>query len=389
MRRAERVAMFLGAGASKAFSAPITSEILPIIIKRARQNALFGPEENKRARTQRKMLMDLLGNLMPGIELIDQRHILITEVLSLIDYMLLSAFVPAPKIKAERLHKCRMLLERAILEVLTGILDRTDDNATPPELARLAQWMYEVGNVRGFSLISTNYDEIIESELYKHFIRKGQLLDNNGGLNEKRPFDRVNYSVNFGISWRDCPTGKIFNPPRDYRHSVLKLHGSVDWVKCDLCGWIVCNDDYFFQKRPYHLTSYEKANRHNTCDCGHWPLRPVMIAPSFVRDIRDTNILSVWKSAFEELRTSDRWFIIGYSLPNDDYAIRSLIIRALKSRKKVPQIVVYQWGNSPETKARYRAFFGSSCEYQTSGMQGFIKRVVDKDLGAKAVLKAR
>jgi hypothetical protein len=102
-----------------------------------------------------------------------------------------------------------------------------------------------------------------------------------------------------------------------------------------------------------------------------------MIAPSLVRDIRDINILSVWKSAFEELRTADRWYIIGYSLPIDDYAIRSMMIRALKSRKTPPEIDVYQWGNSPETEARYRAFFGTSCKYYTDGMQGFIARVVD------------
>jgi hypothetical protein len=377
MRSIERVAMFLGAGASKAFSAPITSEILPIIIDRARQSALFGNEEND----QRLMLLSLLRELMPGIEAIDQRYVLITEVLSLIDYMLLSAFVPAPMAKAEQLHTCRMLLERAILEVLTGIVDRTDDTATSPELRRLAKWMYEVGNSASFSLVSTNYDEIIESELYKCFIREGQALPNNGGMDKRRPFDHVNYKVNFGISWRDCPTGRIYNPPPGYKHSVLKLHGSVDWVKCDLCGWIVCNDEYFFQKQPYHVASYEKPSVHNTCNCGHWPLRPVVIAPSLVRDIRDINIRTVWKSAFEELRTSDRWFIIGYSLPIDDYAIRSMIIRALKSRRTPPKIEVYQWGNNPETKARYQAFFGTSCEYHPEGMQGFIARVVDADLG--------
>ena len=106
-----------------------------------------------------------------------------------------------------------------------------------------------------------------------------------------------------------------------------------------------------------------------------------MIAPSLVRDIRDINILNVWKNACEELRTARHWYIIGYSLPIDDYAIRAMLIRALKSRETPPTIHVYQQGDQPEIKDRYRAFLGlGNCHFHTTGMDGFIKEVVDKGL---------
>jgi hypothetical protein len=359
-----RIAMFLGAGASKAFKSPVTAQILPMILDRIRSKDLFGGEEK-----EQQALINFLNGLMPGIQSIDSQYVLVTEVLSLIDYLLLSAFVPAPMAKVEELHICRILLERAILDVLPG-LDRTDEQAVPPELKRLAQWMYAVGSTSSLTLVSTNYDEIIESELYKCFLHPGET---------DRPFDRVNEAVNFGISWRDAPTGKVFNPPQGYRHSVLKLHGSVDWVKCDLCGWIVCNDEYFFRNQPNPVL-FKEQNVHNTCACGHWPLSPVIVAPSLVRDIRDINILTVWKAALEELRVADRWFMIGYSLPIDDYAIRSMLIRALKSRKIAPKIEVYQWGDNLETESRYRAFFGADCAYHKNGMEGFIEEVVDRRL---------
>jgi hypothetical protein len=104
-----------------------------------------------------------------------------------------------------------------------------------------------------------------------------------------------------------------------------------------------------------------------------------MVAPSLVRDIRDINILNVWKSACEELRTADHWFMIGYSLPVEDYAIRSMLIRALKTRKSRPQIDVYLRHRNPETEARYGAFLGEFT-YHTTGMEGFIAEVVDKRL---------
>lgn len=371
MSDASRVVMFVGAGASREFGGPLTNEILPKIVRGIHRKTLFG--KGQKHEQERKTLQRLLEGLMPGIMAVDQRYVLITEVLSLVDYMLLSAFVPAPMTQAQELQEGRMLLERAILDVVTGkkIYDRTDDATIPSKLRDLASWMYGVGKTSSFALVSTNYDEIIENALYWCFIDK----------NAPKKFDGVNESINFGLSWRDLPTGRVFNPPPRYQHSVLKLHGSVDWVKCDLCGWIVCNDDYFFERQqPHHLAYLQKIGADYKCNCGHGPLRPVIIAPSLVRDIRDINILAVWKAAFEELRTADQWFMIGYSLPIDDYAIRAMLIRALQSRgtKDPPKVDVYQHGNSKETEARYRAFFGPQCTYHRKGMREFIARVVDQ-----------
>jgi len=354
--------MFLGAGASSHFGAPVTKQILPKLMKKLKDETLFARQAD------RDTLKNFLTELMPGIESINQENVLITEILSLIDYMLLSSFVPAPMTRAEHLNSCRMLLERAILDLLPGVHNRPDENQIQPDLKRLGRWMYEAGNSSGLSLISTNYDEMIERELYSCFMQDGD-----------RPFDKVNTAVNFGMSWRDGERDMVFHPPANSRHSVLKLHGSVDWMKCDLCGWIVCNDDFTLHEKSFCAVPVEALTPSNTCNCGHWPLRPVMIAPSLVRDIRDINLLSIWKDACEELRTADRWFIIGYSLPIDDYAIRSMLIRALRSRKAPPKIAVYQWGNQPDIHDRYRAFLGE-CSFHTTGMKGFIADVVDKGL---------
>jgi NAD-dependent SIR2 family protein deacetylase len=364
-----RVAMFLGAGASKHFRAPLTKEILPEIMRRLATGSLFEKAHENQA------LQRLLRKLLPGIESLqpkEQEHVLITEILSLVDYMLLSAFVPAPRARADELQEGRMLLERAILDATTTCrYDRSHSTTVPDRLRELARWMYLVGQESSLALVSTNYDELIESAFYWSF------MDRTGD----RPFDIVNTSVNFGMSWRDT-NGSIFHPPQNYRHSILKLHGSVDWVKCDLCGWIVCNDDFFFSTAPNHYAFLTAHDGKDTCTCGHSPLRPVIIAPSLVRDIRDINILDVWKAAFEELRTADYWYMIGYSLPIDDYAIRSMLMRALASRglQRQPSIEVYQWGTDEVTSARYRAFFGPNCIYHTTGMQGFLDDVVKKNM---------
>jgi NAD-dependent SIR2 family protein deacetylase len=364
MSATARVAMFLGAGASKAFGAPLNNEILPTIIKKIKDESLFGNDVE-----DRRTLRQLLKKIMPGIEDINPIYVQITEVLSLIDYMLLCALVPAPQEKAEHLVLCRRLLDRAILDLLPGI-HRPAGEEPRSDLQRLAKWMFDVGNKSHFSLVSTNYDEIVERGLYECFMHSEDTV---------RRFDRVNKAVNFGLNWRDGESDIVFQSPLDSRHSVLKLHGSVDWMKCELCGWIVCNDGYALKNEPFHVVSDQPENPFNRCHCGHSPLSPVMVAPSLVRDIRDINILNVWKSACEELRTADHWFMIGYSLPVEDYAIRSMLIRALKTRKSRPQIDVYLRHRNPETEARYGAFLGEFT-YHTTGMEGFIAEVVDKRL---------
>src|SRR5262245_62031850 len=313
-----RSVLFLGAGASAAFGMPLTNGIMPTIVKRLKNSELYDDVikystlEAPNPAKDRASLARYLQELAPGYEAIDLKHLPVTDILSLLDYMLLSAFVPAPQDRHDDLVNCRVLIERGILEILGWPYDPSSDADIPPDLVKIGRWMYRQGEQEaGFALISTNYDELFETELYRHLIKEVQAAASNNGQSV-RPFDIVNRTVNFGLSWRDCPTGEIFNPPSKHRYSILKLHGSVHWMKCDLCGWIVCNDDYNFHNLAPHVKMFD---RRNTCGCGHWPLQSVVMAPSFVRDIRDPNILSVWRNAFEELRVADQWYFIGYSLP--------------------------------------------------------------------------
>jgi hypothetical protein len=57
---------------------------------------------------------------------------------------------------------------------------------------------------------------------------------------------------------------------------------------------------------------------------------------------RDANLLSVWRVALETLRSAAVWYIIGYSLPPEDIAIRSLLIQAYHARDVSPHLEVVQ-----------------------------------------------
>lgn len=63
-------------------------------------------------------------------------------------------------------------------------------------------------------------------------------------------------------------------------------------------------------------------------------MRSVIIARSFVRDIQDANLLQIWKGALEAIRTADRLIFNEYFLPQEDLAIKSIIMRGVNGRAK-------------------------------------------------------
>ena len=101
-----------------------------------------------------------------------------------------------------------------------------------------------------------------------------------------------------------------------------------------------------------------------------------MVAPSIVRDIRDPNILQVWRSSLEAMRVAEEWVIIGYSMPPEDIAIRSLFLRAFNARlgRTNPKLTVIQRGKNSKTHAGYKLLF-PKCTYRENGIEGFISDV--------------
>ena len=88
-----------------------------------------------------------------------------------------------------------------------------------------------------------------------------------------------------------------------------------------------------------------------------------------VRQIREPNLLMVWQRSLETLRRAKRWIIIGYSLPGEDLAIRSILMRAERGHQASPNIEVFQ--RDATLLDRFRLLF-PSCRYELGGIERFI-----------------
>lgn len=318
-------------------------------------------------------------------------------MLSAVDYFLLSGNAPNADNTLSELVQARLLLERAVFELLVrnegpdtlqmeGVPDVVNDEwqqtakhrflPTRPaqyerELARTVDWLTELASKPEdhVTMISTNYDIEIEQKLYSR-------------LGYHHVFD----NVDFGTSVRDPDRGKVSRRPENANFGIYKLHGSLNWLRCDLCDNVYVNpvgaiaylsfllgDDAERRKREEPWLEHLETNGANTCHCGYRPLRHMIVAPSFVRAVRDPILLEVWRSALKALRQADEWIIVGYSLPPEDVAIRSMLLRAYQGsdNKERPRIVVVQKAEAEPELTRYRLLFPQHC-YLAGGLEAYL-----------------
>lgn len=355
-KKTSATALFLGAGASCQFGYPATAQLLPKTLEGLENSSLFdGINDDQTEQKDMAYLRNVLELLMPGWKrkMALNQLPLITEVLSLVDYSLAERKSIFPNQSYEDLARVRHLLDRAIYEVLW-----TDDEEIPKHKKihhEFCKWIRNNVAEKG-GVITTNYDTCLEQKI---FSQKNCIVHND--------FD-------FGFSWLDTQTESRVIRLRPHKPWLrwYKLHGSLNWARCATCEHIYVN--------PYgkiaHQTFRVETDYDNTCFCGPKArLELHLVAPSMCRTVRDANLLEVWKNTLQLLIEADEWVFIGYSLPSEDLAIRSMIVRAFHARTKPPCITVVQSSDSAE--ARYKLLF-PDCNYLTGGLGAWLKNVEPK-----------
>lgn len=358
-------AFFLGAGCSKSFGDLLTKELLPKALKRLKAGSLFeGIPRKTQERADQKFLLQQLESLLPGLRPKNNNGTKsipfdITEALSLIDHGLENGHHFLLNESLEDLRRLRKLLERAVFEVLWGKGDYS--NQGWKALLKFAAWLKAFQNPdqsQAVGIITTNYDFAVESGLFEDYLDAMDDADE----------EQVAEAFDFGINWRSpFDESQIHLRPSRPRWALYKLHGSVNWLRCPLCEHIYLNVTGHIAFQAFRRT----IDDNNTCTCGHAPLEAHIVAPSLVRDIRDSNLLDLWKNAQELLRRASTWYIIGYSFPSEDLAIRSMFLRAYHAREKKPNVIVIQHGE--DALPRYKLFF-PDCVYHTGGLMKYLDK---------------
>ncbi len=98
------------------------------------------------------------------------------------------------------------------------------------------------------------------------------------------------------------------------------------------------------------------------------------MTPTFLKRYQNHHIGAVWNEALRSLIMAPDWTFIGYSLPEDDVAIRALLLKALVAHRRAAaerrrgakptrvQLVMWSRDGTPDPSihARYRQICGSA-----------------------------
>lgn len=169
---------------------------------------------------------------------------------------------------------------------------------------------------------------------------------------------------------------------RDSELVVLKLHGSIDWTlgrhariaDFGRDDFAMLNEQAFGPNRYRPALPTSRAKRDSTVirtrALEHWGQAWSRISsrteePYVVTMARGKSgelgpLIEIWREAYEALSRAERLEIVGYSLPDDDIEIRTLLRAAVRRGEGPARIVVRN--PAPDVHVRVRRFLRQSVE---------------------------
>ncbi|MDD4170064.1 MAG: SIR2 family protein [Desulfotomaculaceae bacterium] len=313
-----------GAGASAAEGAPVLRDFIKIAYQ-------YFKEENYS--TELDIVWEFLEHFHGSKIVISHAEDLkifpgLEDIFNIVDWSLLQNQAFSMRFPRPRLHE----LKTALVKLLSMTLDKS-----LPSYNGMHQ-SFVSGVVRGGeeepTFISLNYDIVLDNA-----IRATGYLPEYGFYGNHR--DHLDYN-------RGIP--------------LYKLHGSLNWSYCPLCGEISEHNE-----KVAHLLFKDKLTI--TClNCGSDNSQAIIIAPTLYKSYDFNRLQNIWDCAYMSISLSDRLVFIGYSLAPADTSIIATVKRALNTVDKKREIVVI----NPSEKAcqRYRQIFGKDCRILSQKFTG-------------------
>ncbi len=352
--------IFLGAGATKSCGGPLTNEILPAMASTA--DPTSSPILNE--------FLTSLFNISPGLP--KEQYPGLPLVMSLVDTAVGRREVFHPDWDPHRLEQVREAVELGIFDHLEEKLNQ----AQTTNHFSLLQSIFPPPNEP--CVISTNYDLLIDTALMFHSLDP-RISNGDGRL----PNYHCNLQTDF---YRTSPR---FG-------TLLKLHGSLNCRTCHSLEF-GASDSVKFLKILGSVVGQRSLKQSYTADGAdcqvchtQTKLRPLLIAPSHLKDYRNPHVAQVWHEAERVLRGADRVIFIGYSLPEDDVEVIYLLKRGLARAGGQTPVSITVVESDPALTGihdnpvgrRYRTLFGDSVDWHPEGLDTWLAQQQSTAAGA-------
>ena len=234
----------------------------------------------------------------------------------------------------------RLIVKTLELSIEFPVLDEVVHPPTPyKDFAGMVRHMISRDQDPPCTILTFNYDVALDYAL--HF---NQIL--------------INYCIG------DNPRGSLLK--------VLKLHGSVNWAKCEDCNsvtpWHLESFFHYFPGRPMvrrGVFNLEIGSKLSTLphSCGKKLSNdPVIIPPTWNKTEYHGQLSRVWKDAAKELSEAENIFVIGYSFPESDLFFRYLFGLGTISDADIQRFWVFNPDSEGPLKARFKHLVGPGVE---------------------------
>ncbi|HEX9907044.1 MAG TPA: hypothetical protein VGB78_01065 [Thermoplasmata archaeon] len=210
------------------------------------------------------------------------------------------------------------------------VLPSTNERISPSKVRNWLVWYMSTYIHRSCSAQRTPpkyYFDFIE--LLKKREHPGSILTFNYDLVfDKLILDRYN-AIDYGL-----PRSDVYVKPRSLDIwsgiRMLKLHGSLNWTRCDTC-----------ERIDVTLKSRAHLERRKGCRIGCAGYRnPVIVPPVRDKERFLGSANPIWRKAHEELEEADKTVLIGYSVPEADAAARALLMQTLGRENSNCELVI-------------------------------------------------
>lgn len=357
-----KLALILGSGFSKDAGLPTTADIPDKFLTTPTNTVLTNEVEDEISKILRRFWERVFGFENGGPRPSLEEHFTLLDLAANSGHHLGKYYSPK-KLRAIR----RMSIHRVFSLVTFGKRAKKHVRAM----------LFSLKKNFDLSIVTLNWDIIVERHLEKY------------ANSTKLPFY---YPIEaFAL------TGKHANRPWPHDGvSIMKMHGSTNWVYCDSCRRIYAgriastalNRKTFLEPDDFKLFNVKDkiadqledlVDDRDCLHCGN-QLAGRVATFSYRKAFSIAQFQTIWERAHAHLREADIWLIAGYSLPEADFEFLHLLKSAQLARKKPKQLPVeVVIGGREETIRRYKRFFGLvDNQIKSGGIEQWTKKRLDE-----------
>ena len=258
-----------------------------------------------------------------------------------------------PSYKPSMLRTVRRALIYRIITTLREnyISARRKPNRNWKQLVRFFHGL----DVAKSAFIATNWDTVVE-DMWR-------------STHQVRWFDYGCDAVRISLGSGGA-TASEHRDPKDALATIIKIHGSVNWLYCENCRsvfWCPTKNTYTVARQLLSVAEWSQIDRGKSHDidplrcskCDAPSLGTRLATFSYVKALDFPMFQKAWFSAERILSAAENWVFIGYSLPAADFEFKYLLKRVALAKPTPPNYVVISGGSaSQKTYDNYQHFFG-------------------------------